>query len=126
MIIHKITHGWVTQIFEDGKFISQEFFAGDDVMLEDENGEFVQSTEELEDLYHPFDMKQVCTTRRKQTIYQLNNLRLRYNKTKDVYKVVTPQGKVIEEFDFEFSAVAYMWGNKDYLTPIGRKRKYGE
>ena len=40
--IHKVTHGWVTQKFDEtGKPISQEFFAGDGVDFEDEHGEQV-------------------------------------------------------------------------------------
>lgn len=63
MIINKITVGWVTQIFDVDKkrFISQEFFAGDQVDYEQVDGVAV-STEYLEmdekEIYHSFEMVQ--------------------------------------------------------------------
>lgn len=38
MNINKITHGFVTQTFEDGKFLDQTFTAGDIVEYEDDYG----------------------------------------------------------------------------------------
>lgn len=57
MEIHKITHGFVTQKWdaETGKFLGQEFTAGDEVEYEDENGD---SIDEQEPEYRPFDMVQ--------------------------------------------------------------------
>jgi hypothetical protein len=60
MIINKITVGFVIQKFDDetGKFISQEFIAGDEVTYEDaEYGEEVNS-KKAEKAYFPFDMIQ--------------------------------------------------------------------
>jgi hypothetical protein len=55
--IYKVTHGWVTQIFDqDGKFLRQEFFAGDIVEMEDEYGEPIDEPSMILD--HPFDMVQ--------------------------------------------------------------------
>jgi hypothetical protein len=44
MIVRKITVGWVNQYFdtETGKFINQDFTAGDQVDFEDENGDSVE------------------------------------------------------------------------------------
>ena len=57
-MIHKITSGFVIQKFENNKFVSQEFIAGDQVEYETPNGEQVEE-EEVEDLpYQPFDMVQ--------------------------------------------------------------------
>ena len=66
MVINKITVGWVTQIFDVDKkrFISQEFFAGDQVDYEQIDGIAV-STEYLEmdekEIYHSFEMVQPVT-----------------------------------------------------------------
>lgn len=40
MLIDKITTGYVVQTFdtETGKYVKQEFFAGDDVNYEEQNG----------------------------------------------------------------------------------------
>ena len=57
-MIHKITSGFVVQKFENNKFVSQEFIAGDQVEYETPNGEQVEE-EEVENLpYQPFDMVQ--------------------------------------------------------------------
>jgi hypothetical protein len=56
MIINKVTTGWVTQQFENGKFIGQSFFASDDVSFEDEIGERITKHPDLP--YIPFDMVQ--------------------------------------------------------------------
>lgn len=54
-VIKKITVGFVIQEFtNDGKFLKQEFVAGDQVDYEDENG---LEIEPQPDLYHNFDMK---------------------------------------------------------------------
>jgi len=36
MRYRKVTHGWVTQVFEDGRCVEQSFFAGDEVEYEDD------------------------------------------------------------------------------------------
>ena len=54
MKIHKITDGCVTQVFEDGECISQQFHAFDIVEYEDGNSNPV----EYRDYYHPFEMVQ--------------------------------------------------------------------
>lgn len=51
----KITVGYVVQSFEDGKCVSQEFVAGDEVTCVDENGNVVELSESD---YYPFDMVQ--------------------------------------------------------------------
>ena len=57
-MIHKITWGFVVQKFDDNKFTSQEFIAGDQVEYETTNGKQVEE-EEIEELpYVPFDMVQ--------------------------------------------------------------------
>ena len=57
-MIHKITSGFVVQKFENNKFVSQEFIAGDQVEYETTNGKQVEE-EEIEELpYVPFDMVQ--------------------------------------------------------------------
>jgi hypothetical protein len=55
-IIRKITYGFVDQQFDTdtGKFISQEFTAGDQVEFEDRHGEAVDEISE----YLEFDMVQ--------------------------------------------------------------------
>jgi hypothetical protein len=66
MLFKKITHGYVTQIFNDtGQCIAQKFDAGDDVEYEiieeiDDNGLPI-NVEQMPyhgDEYHPYDMKQ--------------------------------------------------------------------
>jgi hypothetical protein len=70
MIVRKITHGWVIQKFDThtGKFVSQEFVAGDECEYEDEDGETVDSelfesvdAEDGEEVYLSFDMVQPDT-----------------------------------------------------------------
>jgi hypothetical protein len=55
-MVNKITHGWVTQTFDEntGELMEQQFFAGDEVEFEDMNGESLTVTENLQKLYHPF------------------------------------------------------------------------
>jgi len=55
MKYQKITVGFVIQNFEDGKCVSQEFVAGDDVSYE-QNGETIDPP--TDETYQPFDMKQ--------------------------------------------------------------------
>lgn len=59
MIINKITYGYVVQAFdtEKNQFVSQAFYAGDQVEYETEIGDPIDS-EELEEKYLPFDMVQ--------------------------------------------------------------------
>ncbi len=56
MIVKKITTGFVIQTFDTktGKFVSQEFIAGDQVDFEDKKGNAVEEF----DNYLPFDMVQ--------------------------------------------------------------------
>lgn len=55
----KITYGFVTQRFENGKCVNQEFEAGDPVEWEDECGDPIEDGEaEHEDVYQPFHMVQ--------------------------------------------------------------------
>jgi len=58
MIINKITTGFVIQTFDSatGKFLTQEFIAGDQVDYENLFGEAVDAREG--DNYLPFDMYQ--------------------------------------------------------------------
>ena len=63
MIISKITAGFVIQNYdtETGKFMSQEFVAGDEVDYEDENGPIDGDDDQyngIMDAYLPFDMVQ--------------------------------------------------------------------
>jgi hypothetical protein len=61
----KITEGYVTQTFEDGVCVSQEFTAGN-ATFEDENGEIIYNGEQIGEMtffadefpYMPFDMVQ--------------------------------------------------------------------
>lgn len=54
---HKVTHGWVTQIFEDDVCVEQSFFAGDLVEYEDNQyGEPTDPPENYE--YQDFGMIQ--------------------------------------------------------------------
>jgi hypothetical protein len=63
---HKVTHGWVTQVFKDGKCVEQSFFACDEVEWEDRHGETLETCLDengkeisVEDLpYQTFDMVQ--------------------------------------------------------------------
>ena len=60
MIINKVTVGFVVQKFDDetGKFISQDFIAGDEVTYEDaEYGDSVNSAAAA-NAYFPFNMIQ--------------------------------------------------------------------
>lgn len=58
MIVKKITTGFVIQYFETEtqKFLSQEFIAGDEVEVEDLEGNSLDEDEVSE--YLPFDMVQ--------------------------------------------------------------------
>ena len=60
--IKKITVGFVVQTWdaESGKFLGQEFVAGDQVDYEDENGEVIDKGEKFFEKYpyHCFDMVQ--------------------------------------------------------------------
>ena len=59
-MVYKITHGFVIQRFDNNKFVSQEFVAGDQVEYETPNGEQVE--EVSDDLpYVPFEMVQPIT-----------------------------------------------------------------
>lgn len=49
------------------------------------------------------------------TIKQINNLKLRWNKDYEKFQVVTPDGRVWEEFDSETEACAYMRETKDFV-----------
>jgi hypothetical protein len=57
--------------------------------------------------------------------YRVNNLRLRFVSVYSIWKVVAPNGIVLEEFVSDRDAVLWMQDTHDYLTPQGRKRKYG-
>ena len=55
----KFTHGFVTQTFVDGKCVSQEFTAGDDVAHEDQFGDsLIPGINMVEIEYQPFTMEQ--------------------------------------------------------------------
>jgi len=54
--IHKLTVGYVKQVYVDGKVVSQEFIASDEVYYENENGEAIDSP--ANENYHPLDMVQ--------------------------------------------------------------------
>jgi hypothetical protein len=61
MLIHKITSGYVVQMFDTklGKFIDQQFVAGDECSYEDEDGDSVDSNlleVDGKEVYLPFDM----------------------------------------------------------------------
>ena len=59
-MVYKITHGFVIQRFDNNKFMSQEFVAGDQVEYETPNGKQVE--EVSDDLpYVPFEMVQPIT-----------------------------------------------------------------
>jgi len=60
MIVKKITVGFVTQAFDTdtGKFIDQDFTAGDQVDWEDEYGNTVDLAEKSYTMYYPFHMVQ--------------------------------------------------------------------
>jgi hypothetical protein len=63
MLIRKITSGFVTQVYDTqhGRFVSQEFTAGDDCQYEDERGEAVDSSllnVHGHEAYLPFQMVQ--------------------------------------------------------------------
>ena len=58
-MVYKITHGFVIQRFEDNKFVSQEFVAGDQVEYETPNGTQVGEVDDLP--YVPFEMVQPIT-----------------------------------------------------------------
>ena len=61
MLIRKITSGYVVQMFDTklGKFIDQQFVAGDECVYEDEGGDTVDSNlleVDGKEVYLPFDM----------------------------------------------------------------------
>lgn len=58
-------------------------------------------------------------------MYQCNNLKLRYDRYRKVYQVLTLDNKILEEFESERNAILWMQDTHDFLTPQGRKRKYG-
>jgi len=52
----KVTHGWVSQNFDNnGRLLDQDFYAGDEVRYEDEDGEEIYPEDGY---YAPFDMVQ--------------------------------------------------------------------
>ena len=57
MNYRKYTHGFVTQVFENGKCVEQHFTAGDQVEHEDyETGEPIEPMGD--EVYYPFLMEQ--------------------------------------------------------------------
>jgi len=55
----KITHGFVIQTYDGPHCISQEFIAGDPVVYEDMNGNYVDSERiTASEVYQPFEMVQ--------------------------------------------------------------------
>jgi len=63
MLVKKITTGFVIQTFDTelGKFVNQDFIAGDGCDYEDENGETVDSDlleVDGQEAYLPFNMQQ--------------------------------------------------------------------
>ena len=57
MNYRKYTHGFVTQVFENGKCVEQSFTAGDQVEHEDyETGEPIEPMGD--EVYYPFLMEQ--------------------------------------------------------------------
>ncbi len=60
VVVHKITHGYVNQRFEDGVCVKQAFVAGHPVEFEDEDGNPLEDSDAIEslpNLYHTFDME---------------------------------------------------------------------
>ena len=57
---------------------------------------------------------------------QVNNLKLKFDGRRQVYYVVSPDKRVLEEFKSDRDAVLFMQDCHDFLTPLGRKRKYGK
>lgn len=57
--------------------------------------------------------------------YQVNNLKLRHDKIRDKWQVITPGKRILEEFRFEKDAILFMQDCYDFLTEAGKKRKYG-
>lgn len=60
MKIYKNTAGWVTQVFdsETGKCESCEFYIGEECEYVDEIGDFLDNSEEFDNLYYPYYMVQ--------------------------------------------------------------------
>jgi hypothetical protein len=58
-MLYKITQGFVIQRFEDNKFVSQDFIAGDQVEYETPAGNPVELSDDLP--YVPFEMVQPIT-----------------------------------------------------------------
>jgi len=64
MIVNKVTTGFVIQQFDTNKkkFVSQEFIAGDEVDVEDDEGNplstYIRDACGIDNHYLPFDMTQ--------------------------------------------------------------------
>jgi len=58
--------------------------------------------------------------------YQVNNLKLRFDKATKKWQVRTLDKRVLEEFTFEKDAVLFMQDTRDFLTERGKQRKYGK
>lgn len=54
-------------------------------------------------------------------LMQINNMKLKFYCGK--WRVIAPDGRVLEEFRDKKVAALWMYGTLDFLTPIGRKRK---
>lgn len=53
---------------------------------------------------------------------QINNLKIKYNKTYDKWQVITPNKVVLEEFDIQGLAKLFALQTKDFLK---RKKQNG-
>lgn len=51
--------------------------------------------------------------------YQKNNLKLRQDKMRDKWQVITPDKRILEEFTFEKDAILFMQDCKDFLHKKG-------
>ena len=57
--------------------------------------------------------------------YQVNNLKVRFKKSTNKWIVIAPDRRILEEFMFEKDAILFAQDTHDFLTKVGKKRKYG-
>lgn len=57
--------------------------------------------------------------------YQVNNLKVRLNISTNKWIVITLDGRILEEFRFEKDAILFAQDTHDFLTKVGKQRKYG-
>ena len=97
MIVSKVTIGFVYQEFdtEKNEFVNQEFFASEEVIIEDENGEPIdESSDEYNAArraYLPFEMVQPKLSKVKKPLKTLTTISNELKSSKKTKKLSHPR-----------------------------------